>query len=140
MEDNLQEDKIIRNQLLRSLYSGIVKGEDIGKIIEELELLGITGDEIQNSLSLFFKKEEILKSDNVMLSDELIIALVDNLTDDAIVYFLQFLDHEILNDDEVQHFLNVIDRGEMEKVEDKLNIKAVSMMVNGIMASRSKIE
>ncbi len=136
----MQEDKIIRNQLLRSLYSGIVKGEDIGKIIEELELLGITGDEIQNSLSLFFKKEEILKSDNVMLSDELIISLVDNLTDDAIVYFLQFLDYEILNDGEVQHFLNIIDKGDMGKVEDKLNIKAVSMLVNGIMASRSKIE
>jgi hypothetical protein len=125
-------DNSLRKQLLKSLYLGIFKGEDVGDLIEELELLGISTYEIQNSISMIFSSEERLSEDHITVSDDSIVSIIDNLTDDALLYFLQFWDSGILNEKDVKKFFQVVENSEQERYD----LRSVEMLVNAILMTK----
>ncbi|MGC9365483.1 MAG: hypothetical protein ACP5FK_00375 [bacterium] len=125
-------DNSLRKQLLKSLYLGIFKGEDVGDLIEELELLGISTYEIQHSISMIFSSEERLSEDQVTVSDDSIVTIIDNLTDDALLYFLQFWDSGMLDEQDVKKFFQVVE----SSGEDRYDLRSVEMLVNAILMTK----
>ncbi|MBN1619097.1 hypothetical protein JW890_00080 [candidate division WOR-3 bacterium] len=127
----MKKEEALKVRVLMDFIRKNLKGIGIGEIISDLRLSGVTGDELEEDiLSMIPSFRQNERSD--IYSDERLLSLIDNLTDEGMMHFLQFWDSGMLDEKDINSFLEMIEN----RTEEKMNVKAVEILLNCLLINK----
>jgi len=119
------------NGLIYYFYSEIIKGKDVSKIFEELEILGLSNFDIYEKIT-FFMQEEKISDFNELDSDLDFYSLFDNLTEEALYHFLQFWESGLIDEQDVENFARIF----KSRDKIKINTSDIEMIIKGYLLQK----
>lgn len=127
----MNKEEAIKARVLMDFLRKNLKGIGINEIMSELETSGITGEELEDEiLSLIPRFRQSGKGE--IFSDERLLSLIDNLTDEGMMHFLQIWDSGMLDEKDINFFLDMIEN----RSEEKMNVKAVEIIINCLLINK----
>ncbi|MBN2364172.1 hypothetical protein JXL83_08575 [candidate division WOR-3 bacterium] len=127
----MKKEETIKARVLMDFLRKNLKGIGINEIMSELEISGITGEELEEEiLSLIPRFRQSGKGE--IFSDERLLSLIDNLTEEGMMHFLQIWDSGMLDEKDINFFLEMIEN----RSEEKMNVKTVEIIINCLLINK----
>ncbi len=127
----MKKEEALKARVLMDFLRKNLKGIGIGEIISDLQVSGVTGDELEEDiLSMIPSFRQNGRSE--IYSDERLLSLIDNLTDEGMMHFLQFWDSGMLDEKDINSFLDMIEN----RTDEKMNVKAVEILLNCLLINK----
>ncbi|MBN1149921.1 hypothetical protein JXA84_01740 [candidate division WOR-3 bacterium] len=124
-------DKKLKTKILVDFLRKNLKGENIGEIMSYLDVVGISQEELeQDVFSLIPRFYHSVKGESI--SDDRLLLLMDNLTDGGMMHFLQVWDSGMLDERDVDSFIDMVEN----RREEKMSEKAVEIILNGFLINK----